>query len=102
MADSPKPPGMDLITLPHHVELLSDRWLDEAAKFFREALPPRRQALARRPFSVSERFTDAPRHLKLPRDVAAWSLRFDGQDVAISRTFDDAADLVLECDYQAA
>ena len=98
MADSPQAPAMDLITLPHHAELLSDRWLEEAAKFFREALPPRRQAL--QPFSLSERFIDAPPHMKLPGDVAAWSLRFDGQEVAISRTFDETADVVLECEYQ--
>jgi len=102
MADRPQAPAMDLITLPHHAELLSDRWLEEAAKFFREALPMRRPALGGRPFSLSERFTDAPAHLKFPGDVAAWSLRFDGQDVAISRTFDGAADVVLEGDYQAA
>src|SRR4051812_16653377 len=102
MADRPQAPAMDLITLPHHAELLSDRWLDEAATFFREALPPRREALGGRPFSMSERFTDAPAHLKLPGDVAAWSLRFDGQDVAISRSFDETADVVLECEYQAA
>ena len=102
MADRPQAPAMDLITLPHHVELLSDRWVEEATKFFREALPPRRESLGGRPFSVSERFTDAPPHMKLPGDVAAWSLRFNGQDVAISRTFDETADVVLECEYQAA
>ena len=103
MASTAQAPAMDLITLPHHAELLTDRWLDEAAKFFRETLPLRRQAgLSGRPFSLSERFTDAPQHLKFPGDVAAWSLRFDGEDVAISRDFDETADVVLECEYQAA
>jgi hypothetical protein len=65
MADKPQAPAMDLITLPHHVELLTDRWLDEAAKFFRETMPLRRRAgLLGQPFSVSERFSDAPPHLK--------------------------------------
>ena len=102
MADRPQAPAMDLITLPHHVELLSDRWFDEAEKFFREALPPRRQAIQGRPFSVSARLTDAPPHLKLPGDAATGSLRFDGEDVSISRAFDETADMVLECEYQAA
>lgn len=102
MADRPNAPAMDLITLPHHMELLSDRWLDEAATFFHEALPPRREGLGGRPFSLSARFTDAPPHLKLPRDTAAFALRYDGADMAISREFDDGADMVLECEYQAA
>ncbi len=102
MADGPKAPAMDLITLPHHVELLSDRWFEEAATFFREAVPPRRQGLAGRTFSASARFTDAPAHLKLPGNAGAFSVRFDGQDTILLRDFDSAADLVLECEYQAA
>ena len=46
MSSTPSAPAMDLITLPHHAELLSDRWLEQAASFFRDALPPRRAALA--------------------------------------------------------
>jgi ectoine hydroxylase-related dioxygenase (phytanoyl-CoA dioxygenase family) len=102
MADRPQAPAMDLITLPHHAELLSDRWFDEAAAFFREALPPRRQALEGRPLYVTARFADAPPHLKFPQDVAGWSLRCDGRDAALTRTFDPTADLTLECEYQAA
>ena len=102
MADRPQAPAMDLITLPHHVELLSDRWFDEAAAFFRDALPPRRQALGERPFALSARFHDAPTHLKLPLEAAAGTLRFDGEAITLSRTFDETADVVLECEYQAA
>jgi Phytanoyl-CoA dioxygenase (PhyH) len=92
----------DLITLPHHVEFLSERWLEEAAKFWREALPARKSKLGGRAFSVSERFSDAPPHLKLPGDVASWSLRFDGDAATLARGFDAGADLAVEGDYQAA
>ncbi len=101
MASLPLPPASNLITLPHHVEFLSDGWLDEARAFFRDALPLRREMLAGKAFTVSERFTDAPPHLKFPRDAAAWSLAFDGQDVTISRAFNENADVVVEGDYQA-
>lgn len=97
MADAP-----DLITLPHHAEFLSDRWLEEARRFWRELPQPRRAALAGRPFSVSERFSDAPPHLGLPANVAAWTLKFDGEAAEISRGFDENADLRVEGDYQAA
>ena len=92
----------DLITLPHHVEFLSERWLEEAARFWREALPARKAKLGGRAFSVSERFTDAPPHLKLPGDVASWTLRCDGEAAAVSPGFDANADLTVESDYQAA
>ena len=58
-------------TLPDRFELLSDAWLDEAKAWF-EA---RRERLGDTPFSLSERLTDAPPHLKLPDDVASWTLR---------------------------
>jgi hypothetical protein len=102
MADRAAQAGMDLITLPHHVEFLSDRWLEEARRFWRELPPARTAPLNGRSFSVSERLTDAPPHLKLPSDVASWSLRFDGKVAAISRDFDPDADLTVEADYQAA
>ncbi len=101
MADRAAQAGMELITLPHHAEFLSDRWLEEAKRFWREAPAQRKAALAGRPFSVSERFTDAPPHLKLPGDVACWTLRFDGEAATIERAFDDGADLTFEGDYQA-
>jgi Phytanoyl-CoA dioxygenase (PhyH) len=93
--------GMELITLPHHAEFLSDRWLEEAKRFWREAPAQRKAALAGRPFSVSERFTDAPPHLKLPGDIACWTLRFDGEAATIERAFDEGADLTFQGDYQA-
>lgn len=101
MASMQAGPAMDLITLPHQAEFLSDRWLEELSRFLREQLPLRRPTLAG-PFSVSERFTDAPPHLKLPQDLAAYTLRYDGQDAEVVRGFDPDADLTLEGDYQAA
>jgi len=92
----------DLITLPHHAEFLSERWLEEAETFWREALPARKAKLGGRAFSVSERFTTAPPHLKLPGDIGAWSLRFDGETATVARGFDADADLTVESDYQAA
>ncbi len=94
--------AMDLITLPHHVEFLSERWIEEASKYWRDLPEPRRVSLNGKAFSISERFIDAPPHLKLPRDVAAWTLRFDGQAASVSRGFDDEADLTVEADYQVA
>ena len=101
MADRAAQAGMDLITLPHHVEFLSDRWMEEARRFWRELPPQRRAPLAGKPFSVSERFTDAPPHFKLPSDVASWTLRFDGETATIERAFDASADVTFEADYQA-
>ena len=93
---------VDLITLPHHVEFLSERWIEEADRFWREALPVRKAKLGGRPFAISERFTDGPPHLKLPVDEASWSLRFYGEAATVARGFDADADLTVEADYQAA
>lgn len=90
-----------MITLPGHLEFLSDAWLDDARRFLKREEDHRKDRLGGRPFSVSERFTDAPPHLKFPDDAAAWSLRYDGETAHVSRDFDPAADLVVEGDYQA-
>src|SRR5690348_10798962 len=91
-----------MITLPHHCEFLSDAWLEEARKFLERECGNRKERLAGHSFSVSERFTDAPPHLKLADNVASWSMRYDGEKVAVSRAFDPSADAVVEGDYQAA
>ena len=91
-----------MITLPHRFEFLSDAWLDEARKFLERECNNRKAQLAGRPFSVSERFTNAPPHLKFADDVAAWSMRYDGENLCVSRDFNAAADLAVEGDYQAA
>lgn len=102
MPDRAAQAGMELITLPHQAEFLSDHWLEEAQRYWRELPAPSKAPLAGRRFSVSERFTDAPPHLKLPADVASWTLRFDGEAAVVARGFDVAADLRIEGDYQAA
>jgi hypothetical protein len=91
-----------MITLPHHVEFMSDAWLEKAGRFLAREAETRKDRLGGRPFSVSERFTDAPPHLKFPNDVGGWTLRYDGQAPSVSRDFDADADLVVEGDYQAA
>jgi len=91
-----------MITLPGHCEYLSDPWLDEARRFLKREAAHRKDRLNGRPFSVSERFADAPTHLKAPGGVIGWSLRWDGETIAVSREADETADLVIEGDYQAA
>jgi ectoine hydroxylase-related dioxygenase (phytanoyl-CoA dioxygenase family) len=91
-----------VITLPQHVELLSDAWLEAAGEFLARETAARRDALGGRAFSISERFTNAPPHLKLEGDAAAWRARFDGERSSVARGFDPGADWVVEGDYQAA
>ena len=97
-----------MFTLPHHVEVLSDRWVEEGRRFLAGEVPKVRERpapaekLRGRRFSLSGRFTDAPPHMKLPGDVGSFSLRFDGEAFAVTASFDPAADLVIEGDYQAA
>ncbi len=91
-----------MITLPSRVEFLSDEWLDEARGFLERECRNRKDQLAGSAFSLSERFTSAPPHLKLESDVAAWTMRYDGENVSASRGFDQRADLTVEGDYQAA
>jgi ectoine hydroxylase-related dioxygenase (phytanoyl-CoA dioxygenase family) len=88
-----------MITLPDRCEFLSDAWLDEARRFLEREAQARKDRLA--PFSLSERFADAPPHLKLPDDVAAWNLRWDGEAIAVARGFDAQAEVTVEGDYQA-
>ncbi len=91
-----------MITLPGRCEFLSDAWIEEAKAFLERECRHRKERMAGRSFSISERFTNAPPHLKFADDVAQWSVRYDGENLAISRNFDESADLVVEGDYQAA
>jgi ectoine hydroxylase-related dioxygenase (phytanoyl-CoA dioxygenase family) len=86
-------------TLPDRFEFLSDAWIDETRRFLEKAVEQRRDALA--PFSLSERFADAPPHLKLENNVGAWNARYDGGAITVARGFDANADVVVEGDYQA-
>jgi len=91
-----------LITLPHHVEFLSDAWLEEARKFLERYTAHHKEKLGTAPFRVSERFTRAPPHLKFLNDAGTWSMHYDGANFTVSREFRADADLVVEGDYQAA
>lgn len=96
-----------MYALPHQIEFLSDRWLEEARAFLagerpKQGEPPPRERLRGRAFSVSGRFIDAPPHLKLSGDVGAFALRFDGETVTLAAAFEPSSDLVIEGDYQAA
>ena len=90
-----------MYTLPDRFEFLCDAWIDEARAFLEKAMEQRKDALAGQPFSLSERFTQAPPHLKLPRNTGAWTARWDGNAVNVARGFDAKADFVVEGDYQA-
>lgn len=89
-----------MYTLPHQVELAGDGWLEAARRWLERETVARREQL--RPFSFSERFTDAPPHLGLPGNTGAWTVRYDGASLTVERGADDAADLVVDADYQAA
>ena len=86
-------------TLPDRFEFLSDDWLAETRRFLEKAVEQRRDALA--PFSLSERFADAPPHLKLPDNAGAWSARYGGGAITVARGFDASAEVVVQGDYQA-
>jgi ectoine hydroxylase-related dioxygenase (phytanoyl-CoA dioxygenase family) len=89
-----------MVTLPGHYEFMTDEWRDEARRFLEREVTARRERL--QPFSVSERFADAPPHLGFRDDAGAWSLRYDGSGVTVDAAFDPAADVVIEGDYSAA
>jgi ectoine hydroxylase-related dioxygenase (phytanoyl-CoA dioxygenase family) len=88
-----------MYTLADRFEFQSEPWLDETRRFLEKAVEQRREALA--PFSLTERFVDAPPHLKLPDNVGAWHVRYDGAAVTVERGFDENADVRVEGDYQA-
>jgi ectoine hydroxylase-related dioxygenase (phytanoyl-CoA dioxygenase family) len=90
-----------MFTLPDRFEFLSDDWIDEARRFLEKAVEQRRAELGGQPFSLSERFANAPPHLKLPDHTGAWTARYDGSAITVSRGFDAAADVTVEGDYQA-
>jgi hypothetical protein len=92
----------DLTSLPDRFEFLSDAWLDEARSYLQREVARRKDALAGQGFSLSEGFADAPPHLNLPGDIAAWTLRYDGEEVTATRGFDASADRTIEGDYQSA
>lgn len=88
-----------MVTLPGLVEFMTDDWRDAAQRFLTREVAARGATLA--PFSIAERFTNAPPHLKLPNDTGAWTARYDGDAVRVEAAFDAASDLVIEGDYSA-
>jgi ectoine hydroxylase-related dioxygenase (phytanoyl-CoA dioxygenase family) len=85
--------------LPDRYEFLSDDWIAAARRVLERGIEQRKAELA--PFSLSERFTDAPPHLALPDNVGAWTARYDGTELTVVRGFDASADVTVEGDYQA-
>ena len=90
-----------MLTLPDRFELLSDEWIDEARRLLTKAVEQRKDELGGQPFSLSERFADAPPHLQLPDNVGAWTARYDGEAITVARGFDASADVTVNGDYQA-
>ena len=90
-----------MFQLPDRFEFLSDAWLDEARGFLERQTAAKKDALGGQPFSLSERFADAPPHLGLPDNVGAWTARYDGETLSLARGFDPEADMAVEGDYQA-
>ncbi|MEZ5558122.1 MAG: phytanoyl-CoA dioxygenase family protein [Pseudomonadales bacterium] len=92
--------GEDLVLcLPHQCEYLSDTWLNRAREHLTRALTEPGGGLP--PFSIVERFSNAPPHLGFSEGVAQWSLAFDGTTVQVGRQPVQAPDLLVEGDYQA-
>ena len=87
------------LCLPHQCEFLSDDWLARARDHLTGALKAAGTAVA--PFSMTERFTNAPPHLGCPGGLAQWSLRFDGTRVEVGREPVESPDVLVEGEYQA-
>ena len=91
-----------MFTLPHHFEFLSDGWLDEARSFLERGTASRRDGLGAAPFRMTQRFENAPPHLRFEGGVADWTLAWNGEAVTVSRGAQPGADMTSEGDYQAA
>lgn len=89
-------------TLPGQFEFLSDGFVAEGRAFLERETAALRTRDAARPFTISERFTDAPPHLGFPDNLATWQIAFDGERVTVGRGFNPDADVTIEGDYQAA
>lgn len=87
------------LCLPHQCEFLSDQWLLRAKKFLEQAVDRSSQALS--PFSLSQRFVEAPPHLSCDANVAQWSVKFDGKNLLVDRQLEPTPDIYVEGQYQA-
>lgn len=88
-----------VLCLPHQCEFLSDAWLNRARDHLAKAVEQAGADLA--PFSLTERFANAPPHLGFTDDVAQWSLSFDGTAVEVGRRPIDSPDILVQAEYQA-
>lgn len=68
-----------MFTLPGDCEFFSDAYLDAARAFLERESERRKASLGGKPFSVSERFTQAPPHLRRADNIAEWIVRYDGE-----------------------
>jgi len=87
-----------VLCLPHQCEFLSDTWLDRARDYLTRAV---KQAGDLQPFSLTERFDNAPPHLGFTNNVAQWSLSFDGTGIQVSRQGPESPDILVAGEYQA-
>jgi hypothetical protein len=90
-----------MITLPHHVEFMSDAWLEEAQRFLAKAVQQRAD-IKGKSFSLRQILTNAPPHLGFEGNIGICSLRYDGRELVVSRDAVGSSDVMVEGDYQAA
>ena len=88
-----------VLCLPHQCEFLSDEWLNRARDHLSKAIAAAGAGLA--PFSITERFINAPPHLGFANGVAQWSLAFDGTNLQVGRRPVTSPDVLVEGEYQA-
>ena len=81
------------------VEFVSAAWIDAARQVLTELAAEHGEA--GQVVSVSEAFTDAPRHLA-GGDVAAWHFAIDGKTAQVEPGENPDADIVIRGDYEAA
>ena len=70
------------LCLAHQCEFLSDTWLERATAFLESAV---QQPDALPAFCLVEKFSNAPPHLGMPDNIAAWYVHYDGTRVSVGR-----------------
>ncbi|WP_293678288.1 phytanoyl-CoA dioxygenase family protein [uncultured Phenylobacterium sp.] len=88
--------------LNERVEFFSTEWIAAAEAELQKIVRRHPEALAGVDYSLSEAFSDAPPHLGAPEGRVGWTLRFSGGGVTVERRPDEAADMVVAGQYQAA
>ena len=88
-----------LLCLPHQCEFLSDTWLQRAREYLAQAVAQRGASIP--PFTIFERFANAPGLLGFEGNIAQLSASFDGDRLVVSREQIAAPDVLVEGDYQA-